>query len=60
MSEKKGFSFPLLIIAIILGWSIFKQFDFENLKFEKTALSIVYILTFLMCVYVLIRNFRKK
>jgi hypothetical protein len=28
---------------MVLGWTIFKQFDFENLKFEKPALAIIYI-----------------
>ncbi|MBK6364363.1 MAG: hypothetical protein IPL63_00590 [Saprospiraceae bacterium] len=48
MSPKKEYSFPLIIIAIVLGWTIFKQFDFENVKFEKPAMAVVYILTFLM------------
>lgn len=60
MSNKKGQSFPFLIIAIVLGWTIFKQFDFENLKFEKPALAIVYILTFLMSVYFLVKNLKEK
>lgn len=58
MSSKKGQSFPFVIIATVLGWTIFKQFDFENLKFEKPALAIVYILTFLMSVYFLIKNLK--
>jgi hypothetical protein len=60
MSNKKGQPFPFLIIAIILGWTIFKQFDFENLKFEKPALAIIYILTFLMSVYFLVKNVKEK
>jgi len=60
MNNKKGFSFPLLIIAIVLGWTIFKQFDFENLKFEKPVLAVVYILTFLISVYLLIKNSKSK
>ncbi|MBX2921628.1 MAG: hypothetical protein KF746_05475 [Chitinophagaceae bacterium] len=60
MNNKKGQSFPLLIIAIVLGWTIFKQFDFENLKFEKPALAIVYILTFILSVYLLIKNTKGK
>lgn len=60
MSNKKGLSFPLLIIAIVLGWTIFKQFDFENLKFEKPTLAVVYVLTFLMSVYLLVKNFKEK
>lgn len=60
MSSKKGLSFPFVIIALVLGGTIFKQFDFENLKFENPALAIVYILTFLMTVYILIKNLKDK
>ena len=60
MSSKKGLSFPLVIIAIILGAAIYKQFDFENLKFEEPALTIVYIITFLMTVFFLIKKPKSK
>lgn len=60
MENKKGQAFPFVIIAIVLGWTIFKQFDFENLQFEKPALAIVYILTFLMSVYFLVKNVKEK
>lgn len=56
MNNKKGISFPLLIIAIVLGWTIIKQFDFENLKFEKPAMAVIYILTFVMTVYMIFKN----
>lgn len=60
MSNKKGQAFPFAIIAIVLGWTIYKQFDFENLKFEKPVLAVVYILTFLMSVYFLVKNTKEK
>jgi predicted ferric reductase len=56
MSNKKELSFPLIIIAVVIGVTIFKQFDFENLKFEKPAMAVVYILTFIMTVYLIFRN----
>ena len=60
MSNKRGQPFPFGIIVIVLGWTIFKQFDFENLKFENPALTIVYALTFLMSVYFLVKNVQEK
>ena len=56
MNNKKGIPFPLLIIAIVLGWIIVKEFDFENLKFEKPAMAVIYILTFVMTVYMIFKN----
>ncbi|MFT3822901.1 MAG: hypothetical protein QM731_03230 [Chitinophagaceae bacterium] len=60
MSSKKGLSFPFVIIAIILGCTIYKQFDFVNGEFKKPALAIVYIVTFLVVVFLLIRRIIKN
>jgi membrane protein DedA with SNARE-associated domain len=60
MEKRKALLFTFSIIAIILGWTLFKQFDFENLKFEKTGLAIVYIITFVASIYVLVKNAKKQ
>ncbi len=60
MSDKKGPSFPFLIIAIVLGAGIYREFNFETLKFEKPALAAVYILAFVMSVYFIIRGMKAK
>jgi hypothetical protein len=60
MNSKKEYSFPLIIIAVVLGWTIFKQFDFEKLKFEKPAMAVVYTLTFLMTVYFILKKDKGK
>ncbi|WP_207506109.1 hypothetical protein [Telluribacter humicola] len=60
MSNKKGLPFPLIIIVIILGGAIFKQFDSENLKLKEPALAVVYILTFLVSVYWLVKHYKAK
>ncbi|WP_343696848.1 hypothetical protein [Flavobacterium sp.] len=52
--------FTLSIVAIIVGVAIYKQFDFETLKFEKPALAAVYLIVFVFSVFVLIKNFIKK
>lgn len=59
MEKKNTMSFTLLIVAIILGVTLYKQFDFETLRFEKTGLAIVYLIVFIASVTILIRNFRK-
>jgi hypothetical protein len=35
MEKKNASTFIFSIVAIILGVTLFKQFDFNNLKFEK-------------------------
>lgn len=58
--KQERIKFFFVIIAIILGNALFNQFDFENLKFEKPALSIVYIVTFVFSIYFLIKNYKGR
>ncbi|MBY0542371.1 MAG: hypothetical protein K2P75_03145 [Sphingobacteriaceae bacterium] len=60
MENKKGLNFFFLIIAIILGSVLFKQFDFKNLKFEKPELAILYLIVFVASIYFLIKDYKKK
>ena len=59
MEKKNTMSFTLLIVAVILGVTLYKQFDFQTLRFEKTGLAIVYLIVFIASVTILIRNLRK-
>ena len=59
MKNKKSLNFFFVVIIVILGSAINRQFDFENLRFEKPALAIVYIITFAFAVYSLIKDYRK-
>lgn len=58
MKKKKVPNFFLVIIAIILGQALFVQFDFENLKFEKPALAIIYIIVFVFSIYSLVKDYK--
>jgi hypothetical protein len=60
MENKKSISFPLVICAIIIGVALFKQFDFQTLKFEKPWLAVVYLVTFAGIIYVQVKNARSK
>jgi hypothetical protein len=60
MENKKAPIFALRISAIIIGVTLYKQFDFTTLKFENTALGVVYLLTLAFIVYVLIKDAMKK
>ncbi len=52
--------FTFGIFAIIIGVALFTQFDFENLKFENTGLAIVYLIGFLISIYLIIKDFKKR
>jgi hypothetical protein len=60
MSKKKGLPILLIIIAFIIGSGIVREFNFDTLKFEKPALAALYIITFLACVYIIVKDIRKK
>ena len=53
-------NFFFSVIAIILGVSLFKHFDFENLKFEKPALDILYLIVFIFSIYGIVKNYKKQ
>lgn len=60
MEKQKAPVFILIIVAIIVAMALYKQFDFENLKFQKPALAVVYGITFVVAVTVLIKNVVRK
>ena len=60
MENKKLVNFFFVMIALILGWTLYKQFDFENLRFENTGLAIIYMVVFVMSIYFLIKDFSKR
>ncbi|KQC00885.1 hypothetical protein [Pedobacter sp. Hv1] len=60
MEKKKATSFVFWIVAIILGVTLYEQFDFQNFKFEKPALAVVYIIVFVACVFFIIKNAREN
>ncbi|MCA1918374.1 hypothetical protein B0A79_06145 [Flavobacterium piscis] len=60
MENKKSLSFPLMVVVIILGVTLYKQFDFESLKFEKPALAVLYIIVFLAALYFLVKKPKKS
>lgn len=60
MENKKGGTFFFAVIAIIVGSALWKQFDFKTMTFEKVGLSILYLITFLFCIFFLIRNVRNN
>ena len=60
MENNKMPNFFFGIIATILGVTLFKHFDFQNLKFEKPALDVVYLITFAISIYMLVKNPKNK
>jgi type IV secretory pathway TrbL component len=60
MEKKKTLNIFSIILIIIIGRALFRQFDFENLEFEKPALAIVYIFAMALSIFFLIKGYKKK
>lgn len=60
MENKKAPSFIIGIIAIILGWTLFKHFDFKNLSFQKPWLDGLYLIVFILSVYIWLKTTEKE
>ena len=52
-------NFFSLIIAVILWIALFKEFDFQNLKFEKPALAAIYIIVLIASIGFMIKKSKK-
>lgn len=59
MEKKKNINFILLIIAFILGATLFKHFDFQTVRFEKPVLDTVFLITFIVTLYLIVKDLKK-
>lgn len=59
-NKKRGLSIVLLIPTIVIGIALFKEFDFENLKFDKPALAFVYFIGFALSIIFQFKDFKKQ
>lgn len=50
----------LVIIAMILGFVIYKHFNFSNVTFKDPWLDTVYIITFVTILFLLIKDRRQS
>lgn len=60
MEKENSYLFSFIITVIVLGALLFKRFDFENLKFEQPGTAIIYGIGFLISLYFLIKNSKKR
>lgn len=59
-NKNQPITFVFWVVAIILGVTLFKQFDFQNLKFENPAMAVIYTIVFVFSVYYIIKNSKKQ
>jgi hypothetical protein len=54
--NNNNFKFPLIIIAVILGATIFKHFDFKTLTFKESWLDVLFVITFVFTLLVMFKK----
>lgn len=53
-------NFFSLIIIIMVGTALYRQSDFQTLRFEKLALSMIYLIVFTTSLVLMIKDMKKK
>jgi len=59
MKKEKGLNVVFLIVAVILGSALWKQFDFDTFTFAKPALAALYAIVFVTSLYLVVRDYIK-
>lgn len=59
MENKKGINFFFAIMAIITGNKLIQHFDFQNFKFEKPTIDMLYLFTFIGSIIFLVKDYIK-
>jgi hypothetical protein len=60
MDIKKGMNWFFAFIAFTLGLTLIKHIDFKNLTFKEPVLDILYIVVFVISIYIIIKDLKKK
>jgi hypothetical protein len=60
MNDKKTFNLIFAILAFPIGLALFREFDFQTFTFKKTALGILYLITFIFLIYLTFKKNKKQ
>ena len=56
MKNKIGFNFAFALLAFPLALALLREFDFQTFTFKKTALGILYLVTFIFCIIFMLKK----
>ncbi len=60
MKNKIGFNLVFAIIAFPIGLALYRDFDFTNFTFKKPPLDILYLITFIVSIFFMLKKRIKK
>ena len=58
--RKSRFNFFFIVIGLITGSKVIKDFDFQTMTFAKPAIDTIYLITFVLMVVLSIKAFAKR
>lgn len=56
MKGKIGFNLIFAILAFPIGLALSREFDSQTFSFKNTALGIIYTITFIFCIYFMLKK----
>lgn len=60
MKNKIGFNIIFAIMAFPIGVALFREFDFQTFTFKRTILGIIYLVTFIACIFLMLKKKKKN
>ncbi len=60
MKNKIGFNFGFALLAFPIGLALLREFDFQTFTFKKTALGILYLITFIFCIVLMLKKKKQE
>ena len=60
MKNKIGFNFGFALLAFPIGLALLREFDFQTFTFKKTALGILYLITFIFCIILMLKKKKQE
>ena len=60
MKNKIGFNLIFALIAFPIGLAMINNFDFETFTFKKTALGFLYLITFIVAIFLMLKKRKKR
>jgi hypothetical protein len=56
MKNKIGFNIVFAFLAFPIGLALLREFDFQTFTFKKTVLGIIYLITFIFCIFFMLKK----
>ena len=60
MKNKIGFNIIFALTAFSIGLAMINNFDFDTFKFKKTALGFLYLITFIVAIFLMLKKRKKR